>query len=109
MRNEADDMIPSTLFTFMYAHRSSRADVGPCPLPLFPQRKKESNDRISTRLSRAYWPPLLSCYHYYTTTLDSTLQSHSFTYEKQGKNCMSSYFICRLTSLFPQKIKNTKN
>ena len=105
MRNEADDMIPSTLFTFMYAHRSSRADVGPCPLPLFPQRKKESNDRISTRLSRAYWPPLLSCYHYYTTTLDSTLQSHSFTYEKQGKNCMSSYFICSLTSLFPKKIK----
>ena len=37
----------------MYAQRSSRPDVG---LP-----KKEGNDRISSRLSRAYWPfqPLL--------------------------------------------------
>ena len=42
----------------MYAQRSSVADVG------LPKKKKHrGNDRISSRLSRAYWPS----YHYYTT------------------------------------------
>ena len=41
------------MYRNVYAQRSSRPDVG---LP-----KKEGNDRISSRLSRAYWPfqPLL--------------------------------------------------
>lgn len=45
----------------MYAQRSSRADVGRPQGALTLSQKKESNDRISTRLSRAYWPflPLL--------------------------------------------------
>ena len=48
---------PFSIFIYIYrnvyAQRSSRPDVG---LP-----KKEGNDRISSRLSRAYWPfqPLL--------------------------------------------------
>ena len=42
---------------YMYAQRSSVADVG------LPKKKKHrGNDRISSRLSRAYWPS----YHYYT-------------------------------------------
>ena len=89
----------------MYAHRSSRADVGPCPLPLFPQRKKESNDRISTRLSRAYWPPLLSCYHYYTTTLDSgaTLSVSQFHIWKAREELYELLFYMQANLTFPPK------
>ena len=43
------------MYRNVYAQRSSRPDVG---LP-----KKEGNDRISSRLSRAYWPFLPLLHH----------------------------------------------
>ena len=83
MRNEADDMIPSLPFSLLCMHtdRQEQMWVPALYLSFCPQRKKESNDRISTwLLSRAYWPPLLLPLLHYHLGLYS--HSHSFRYEK---------------------------
>ena len=98
-------LLPFSLLC-MHTDRQEQMWVPALYLSFCPQRKKESNDRISTRLSRAYWPPLLSCYHYYTTTLDSTLTLIVSDMKREELYELLFYYMHSLTSLFAKKRKS---